>query len=79
MYFRKQPDPQGGFIAADNTRFTVFTARRVRSADGINVGYEQFASLADALAAWGLRDSTELWSASDELTPMYSRTYESRE
>lgn len=55
MYFRKQPDPQGGFIAADNTRFTVFTARRVRSADGINVGYEQFASLADALEAWGLK------------------------
>lgn len=44
----------GDYIAEDNTRFTVSTARRVRSADGINVGYEQFASLADALAAWGL-------------------------
>ena len=54
MYFRRQPDPQGGFIAVDNTRFDILMARRVRSADGINVGYEQFASLADALEAWGL-------------------------
>ena len=54
MYFRRQPDPQGGFIDVDNTRFDILMARRVRSADGINVGYEQFASLADALEAWGL-------------------------
>lgn len=30
-------------------------ARRVRTPEGVNVGYEAFPSLEDALEAWGLR------------------------
>lgn len=42
---------------ADGVRFSISSARRVRSPQGVNVGYEEFPSLEDALAAWGLRES----------------------
>lgn len=40
---------------ADGVRFSISSARRVRSPQGVNVGYEEFPSLEDALEAWGLR------------------------
>lgn len=79
MLYKKIEDEAGEYVDAQGCRFTVQSARRVRTAEGVNVGYMDFPSMKDALAAWGLRDSIELCSASDELTPMYSRTYESRE
>lgn len=36
-------------------RWDVCAARRVRDAKGVNVGYVEFPSLEDALAAWGLQ------------------------
>ena len=47
-------DASGGFVDADRLRWSVSMARRVRSAAGVNVGYVPFASLEEALAAWGL-------------------------
>lgn len=54
MYFKKTLDASGDFVDADGLRWSVSMARRVRSAAGVNVGYVPFASLEDALAAWGL-------------------------
>lgn len=54
MFFRKDMDASGGFVDADGLRWSVSMARRVRSAAGVNVGYVPFASLEEALAAWGL-------------------------
>lgn len=54
MYFKKWPDPMGDYVDAEGKRFSLALARRVRSAAGVNVGYVPFASLEDALAAWGL-------------------------
>lgn len=79
MLYRKIEDEAGEYVDAQGCRFAVQSARRVRTSEGVNVGYVEFPTLEDALEAWGLRDLTELSSASDELTPMYSRTYERRE
>ena len=54
MYFRKMDEPAGEYVSADGLRYSVSMARRIRSAVGINVGYEPFSSLQEALAAWGL-------------------------
>jgi hypothetical protein len=54
MFFRKTLDGSGDFVDADGLRWSVSMARRVRSAAGVNVGYVPFASLEEALAAWGL-------------------------
>ncbi len=54
MYFKKTPDPLGEFVAADGTRYSLACAKRIRTRDGVNVGYEPFLSLQDALAVWDL-------------------------
>ena len=54
MFFRRIQDVNGDYIAVDNTRYVVSSARRVRNLYGINVGYEEFPSLEDALKAWNL-------------------------
>lgn len=55
MFYKLIPDPEGDYISADGSRFLVAAARRVRSAQGLNVGYVEFPSLAAALEHWGLR------------------------
>ena len=52
--FKKAEDSMGDYVAGDGTRYSVFMARRFRSADGVNVGYIAFHSLQDALNAWKL-------------------------
>lgn len=54
MYFLKMKDAGGEYIASDGTRYSIVMVRRIRTAQGINAGYEEFASLEDALTAWGL-------------------------
>lgn len=54
MYFKKNPDVLGNFVAADGSCYSIAAARRIRTATGINIGYEAFESLQDALAAWEL-------------------------
>lgn len=55
MFYAKFTDREGCYMDADGVRFSISSARRVRSPQGVNVGYEEFPSLEDALAAWGLR------------------------
>lgn len=47
-------DANGDFQSQEGTRYAVCSARRVRNSDGVNVGYEEFSSLEEALEAWGL-------------------------
>lgn len=54
MFFKRIQDVNGDYIAEDNTRYVVSSARRVRNPHGINIGYEEFPSLEDALKAWNL-------------------------
>ena len=54
MYFKLVPGESGDYVGMDGTRYSVLAARRVRSAEGVNAGYEAFASLEDALKAWGV-------------------------
>ena len=54
MLYSKCESPDGAYVDAAGTRYEVSAARRVRSAAGVNVGYEPFLSLQDALEAWGL-------------------------
>ena len=55
MLYKKIEDEAGEYVDAQGCRFTVQSARRVRTAEGVNVGYVDFPSMEDALAAWGLR------------------------
>ena len=54
MLYSKCESPDGAYVDAVGTRYDVSAARRVRSAEGVNVGYEEFPSLEAALEAWGL-------------------------
>ena len=54
MFYAKFTDQEGCYMDADGVRFSISSARRVRSPQGVNVGYEEFPSLDDALGAWGL-------------------------
>lgn len=44
----------GDYVNLDGTRYSIVIARRIRSTDGVNVGYREFSSLQDALLAWKL-------------------------
>lgn len=54
MLYRKIMDANGDFQSQEGTRYSVCSARRVRNSDGVNVGYEEFSSLEEALEAWNL-------------------------
>ena len=54
MYFKKSPDPMGEYVDAAGNRFSIAAARRIRTADGVNVGYVPFGSLEEALDYWEL-------------------------
>lgn len=47
-------DANGDFQSQEGTRYSVCSARRVRNSDGVNVGYEEFSSLEEAVRAWNL-------------------------
>lgn len=79
MYYKKTMMHDGLYVDADGVRWDVLAARRVRDAKGVNVGYEEFSSLDDALEAWGLRDSTELCSAPEESSIKHSHKDDGRE
>ena len=54
MFFAKFECTDGAYVDAQGARYDVVSVRRVRNRSGVNVGYEEFPSLEDALAAWGL-------------------------
>lgn len=55
MKIKKILDSDGVWMGADGQRYSLSVVRRLRDARGVNVGYEDFDSLEDALAAWGLQ------------------------
>ena len=62
MYYKKTMMHDGPYADAAGKRWDVCEARRVRDAKGVNVGYEEFPSLDDALAAWGLAPVARFFS-----------------
>ena len=54
MYYKRIMMLDGPYVDAAGQRWDVCAAFRVRDAKGVKVGYEEFPSLEDALAAWGL-------------------------
>ena len=54
MKIKREMDENGEWMDADGQRYSLLVVRRLRNAAGVNVGYEDFDSLEDALAAWGL-------------------------
>lgn len=48
-YYAKCKSADGAYMDAEGVRYDVSTVRRVRSNNGINVGYEQYPSLEAAL------------------------------
>ncbi len=55
MYFLKNKDENGGYVDSKGVRYEIYAARRIRSKNGINAGYEEYPALEDAVRAWGLR------------------------
>ena len=41
-------------MAVDGTRYSLTCAKRIRTRDGVNIGYEPFDSLEAAMCAWNL-------------------------
>lgn len=54
MKIKKILDSDGVWMGADGQRYSLLVVRRMRDVKGVNVGYVEFPSLDDALAAWGL-------------------------
>lgn len=54
LFCKILPDPQGEYITREGERCSLEAVRRVRSRNGVNVGYTCFPSLDAALAHWGL-------------------------
>lgn len=58
-YYAKFKSPDGEYVDSTGVRYDVSAVRRVRNADGVNVGYIAFHSLQDALNAWKLEPVPE--------------------
>ena len=54
-YYARFECADGAYADANGVRYDVSAVRRVRSAEGVNVGYVPFPTLEDALEEWGLR------------------------
>lgn len=55
MIYCKTQQADGDYEDAAGTRWAVDCCRRIRTAEGVNVGWTEFPSLEAALAAWGLQ------------------------
>ena len=53
MKIKKMPDSEGVWMGGDGQRCSLLVVRRMRDVKGVNVGYVEFPSLDEALAAWG--------------------------
>ena len=54
MYYAKFENKTGIYVDCCGVRYDVCEIRRLRNAHGINVGYEPFDSLEEALRKWNL-------------------------
>lgn len=53
-YFKKIIDALGEYEDAAGVRYSIAVVRRIRTTAGVNVGYEPFDTLSQALAVWRL-------------------------
>ena len=63
IYAKHTPDEDGSYVDANNTRYAVNWGHMVTSPDGktpLELGYEEFASLENALTTWGLTEYMEI-------------------
>lgn len=54
MIYRKREDESGDYCDKDSIRWAVDCCRRIRTHEGVNVGWTEFPSLEAALEEWGL-------------------------
>lgn len=54
-YYARFECVDGSYVDTNGVRYDVSEVRRVRSSEGVNVGYVPFPTLEAALEAWGLR------------------------
>lgn len=54
MIYRKREDESGDYCDADGKHWSIDGCRRIRTPEGVNVGWTEFPSLEAALEAWGL-------------------------
>lgn len=54
MFYKLILDEYGDYVLPDGRRCCVAAARRMRNRQGMNVGYEEFPSLEEAVRAWNL-------------------------
>lgn len=54
MRYRKEKDNAGPYLGKNGERFSIYAIRRIRTGQGVNVGYEEFATLEEALESWNL-------------------------
>lgn len=55
MIYAKRQNDEGSYEDADGVRYDVLSVRRLRSPEGVNQGWQEFASLNMALIVWGLK------------------------
>lgn len=56
MMYKKEAAVDGNYHDASGARYILLCCRRIRTKDGINVGWTEFATIDDCLEAWGLDD-----------------------
>lgn len=54
MYCKTQQE-DGEYVDSDGTRWVVNCCRRIRTPEGVNVGWTEFPSLEAAMEAWRLQ------------------------
>lgn len=54
MIYRKEEQEDGDYIDREGTRWAVSCLRRIRTPEGVNVGWTEFQSLEAALEEWGM-------------------------
>lgn len=56
MIYRKTPHEDGRYTDEQGQRWEVDCCRRIRTKEGVNIGWTEFPTLEEALKEWGLRE-----------------------
>lgn len=54
MIYRRTEAAQGSYVDADGARWNVECCRRIRTREGVDAGWTEFATAEAALTEWGL-------------------------
>lgn len=54
MVYKKVQNEEGNYVDTQHTRWDILEAHEAWTPQGINVGWDEFANLEDAAAAYGL-------------------------